>query len=283
MVKKHLIRQQQEQQALPDESAWDRIELARHLQRPQLLFYIPRLFEDFVELHGDRLAGDDPAVVCGIARFEGETVFVVGQQKGASTDEKVKRNFGMAHPEGYRKALRIFRMAARLGHPVLSFVDTPAAYPGVKAEERGQGIAIAQNLLGLAQVDAPIFAVVLGEGGSGGALGIAVADYVAMLEYAVYTICPPERCAEILWRNVNEKKQAAEALRISAADLLSLGVIDSVIPEPEGGAHTAPEEMVAPLAAEIRAFLAKNKTGAWTLERRRAKFRDMGVWHVGES
>ncbi len=264
-------------------TAWERMEIARHLQRPQLLFYLPRLFEDFIELHGDRLSGDDPAMICGIARFEGETVFVVGQQKGVSTDEKVARNFGMAHPEGYRKALRILLMAARFGCPVLSFVDTPAAYPGIKAEERGQGMAIAGNLLAMTQVDVPIFAVVLGEGGSGGALGIAVADYIAMLEYAVYTICPPERCAEILWRNVDEKKQAAEALRITAADLLSFGVIDTVISEPDGGAHHAPEEMILPLAAEIRAFLKEHKQGAWTLERRRARFRNIGKWHGDEA
>ncbi len=162
-------------------TAWERMEIARHTRRPQMLFYVSRLFEDFIELHGDRLSGDDPAMVCGIARFEGETVFVVGQHKGISTDEKVARNFGMAHPEGYRKALRIFRLAEKLGYPVVSFVDTPAAYPGIRAEERGQGMAIAANLLEMTRTDTPIFAAVLGEGGSGGALGIAVADYVAML------------------------------------------------------------------------------------------------------
>ncbi len=264
-------------------TAWERMEIARHTRRPQMLFYVSRLFEDFIELHGDRLSGDDPAMVCGIARFEGETVFVVGQHKGISTDEKVARNFGMAHPEGYRKALRIFRLAEKLGYPVVSFVDTPAAYPGIRAEERGQGMAIAANLLEMTRTDTPIFAAVLGEGGSGGALGIAVADYVAMLEYAVYTICPPERCAEILWRDVEEKRQAAEALRITAADLLSFGVIDTVVTEPAGGAHNAPEEMVAPLAAEIRAFLAKHKCGEWTLEKRRAKFRRFGQWHENQT
>jgi acetyl-CoA carboxylase carboxyl transferase subunit alpha len=260
-------------------TAWERIELARHLQRPQMLFYVSRLFEDFIELHGDRLSGDDPAMVCGIARFEGETVFVVGQQKGVSTDDKVKRNFGMAHPEGYRKALRIFRLAARFGYPVISFIDTPAAYPGIEAEARGQGMAIANNLLEMASLNIPVFAVVLGEGGSGGALGIAVADYIVMFEYAVYMICPPERCAEILWRDIDEKKQAAEALRITAADLLSLGVIDKVLSEPEGGAHHAPEAMVETLAAEIREFLLRHEQGAWNLERRRERIRNTGQFH----
>jgi len=272
----------QEQAAGSSLSAWDRIEIARHLQRPQMLFFVSRLFEDFMELHGDRLTGDDPAMVCGIARFEGKTVFVVGQQKGISTDDKVRRNFGMAHPEGYRKALRIFRLAERLGYPVISFIDTPAAYPGIEAEARGQGIAIANNLLELASLNTPIFAVVLGEGGSGGALGIAVADYIVMFEYAVYMICPPERCAEILWRNSEEKKQAAEALRITAADLLAFGVIDKILPEPTGGAHNNPDEAVEPLAAEIRSFLEQCKTGIWNLERRRQRIRKMGQWRDGE-
>lgn len=263
-------------------TAWECIERARHLQRPQMLFYVSRLFDDFIELHGDRLSGDDPAMVCGIARFEGETVFVVGQQKGTSTDDKVRRNFGMAHPEGYRKALRMFRMAARFGFPVISFVDTPAAYPGIDAEARGQGMAIASNLLEMASLDVPVFAAVLGEGGSGGALGIAVADYIVMFEYAVYMICPPERCAEILWRDMNEKQRAAEALRITAADLLSLGVIDKVLSEPDGGAHTAPDACVDPLASEIRGFLAQAKKGTWRLEQRRARIQQMGQWHVGQ-
>ena len=269
------------QEQTPDShlSAWDRIEIARHLQRPQMLFYVSHLFEDFMELHGDRLSGDDPAMICGIARFEGETVFIVGHQKGTSTDDKVRRNFGMAHPEGYRKALRIFQMAARLGYPVISFIDTPAAYPGIEAEARGQGIAIANNLLELASLNTPIFAVVLGEGGSGGALGIAVADYIVMFEYAVYMICPPERCAEILWRNSEEKQQAAEALRIKATDLLDFGVIDKILPEPEGGAHNNPDETLEPLATEIRRFLEQCKTDTWDLERRHERIRKMGQWH----
>ena len=260
-------------------TAWERIELARHLQRPQMLFYVNRLFEDFVELHGDRLSGDDPAMVCGIARFEGETVFVVGQQKGVSTDDKVKRNFGMAHPEGYRKALRIFRLAERLGYPIISFIDTPAAYPGIEAEARGQGIAIANNLLEFASLETPVFAIVIGEGGSGGALGIAVADYIVMLEYAVYMICPPERCAEILWRNTEEKQRAAEALRITAADLLEFGVIDKILPEPNGGAHTNPDQVLTPLTGEIRKFLKRCKAEKWNIVRRHERIRRIGQWH----
>lgn len=260
-------------------TAWERIEIARHLQRPQMLFYVSRLFEDFIELHGDRLSGDDPAMICGIARFEGQTVFVIGQQKGTSTDDKVRRNFGMAHPEGYRKALRIYQLAARLGYPVISFIDTPAAYPGIEAEARGQGIAISSNLLEVASLNTPIFAAVLGEGGSGGALGIAVADYIVMLEYAVYMICPPERCAEILWRNTEEKQKAAEALRITASDLLDFGVIDKILPEPEGGAHNEPDATLEPLASEIRNFLTQCKKNAWNLEDRHKRIRNMGQWH----
>ena len=260
-------------------NAWDRIELARHGLRPRTLFFVDRIFEDFIELHGDRVSGDDTALIGGIARFEGQTVFVIGHQKGVSTDEKVQRNFGMAHPEGYRKALRLMRMAARFGYPVISFVDTPAAYPGVEAEAGGQGMAIAENLLELSRLNAPVLAIVLGEGGSGGALGIAVADFIVMFEYAVYMICPPERCAEILWRDQDQKKQAAEALRVTAADLLDLGAVDVVLPEPPGGAHTAPEAMLQPLASEIRTFLERHRRGEWTPEKRQQKFAGMGVWN----
>ncbi len=248
-----------------------------------MLYYTSRLFDDFIELHGDRVSGDDPAMVCGIAQFEGDTVFVVGQQKGVATDEKVRCNFGMAHPEGYRKALRIFRMAERFGYPVLSFVDTPAAHPGIEAEARGQGAAIAGNLLALSRLETPIFAAVLGEGGSGGALGIAVADWMVMFKHSVYMICPPERCAEILWRDVSKKELAAEALKISALDLLALGVIDKVLEEPEGGAHAAPEAAASVLAAEIRFFLEQHKRGAWTLKRRRQRIGAMGQWQQLEA
>lgn len=264
-------------------SAWELIERARHLQRPQMLYYVSQLFEDFIELQGDRASGDDPAVIGGIAQFQGQTVFVVGQHKGVSTDEKVRHNFGMAHPEGYRKALRIFKLAERLGFPILSFVDTPAAYPGIEAEARGQGMAIARNLLELSRLDTPVFAAILGEGGSGGALGIAVADYIVMFEYAVYMICPPERCAEILWHDDQQKMQAAEALRISAKDLLELEVIDKIVSEPAGGAHLEPEAAAQALAAEIHYFLEQQKKGAWSLDKRRKKFRSIGHWLEFES
>jgi len=257
---------------------WQRVQLARHPQRPRMLHYVERIFEDFVELHGDRALGDDAAMVCGIARFRGQTVFVAGQQKGVSTDEKVMRNFGMAHPSGYRKALRMFRLAERLGHPVVTFVDTPAAHPGIEAEQTGQGFAIAQNLLALSAIEAPVFSVVLSEGGSGGALGIAVADRIAMFEHAVYMICPPERCAEILWRDAEKKEEAASALRVTASDLKELGVIDAILPEPNGGAHRDPDGAANVLADALGDFLARAAEGAFPLAMRQERFRKMGVW-----
>ena len=259
--------------------AWQRVELARHALRPRMMYFVERLFEDFIELHGDRCSGDDPAIMGGIGRFSGETVVIIGQQKGVGTEEKVQRNFGMAHPEGYRKALRLMKMAAHFGYPVLIFVDTPAAYPGIEAEERGQGSAIASNLLEMFNLETALFAVVLSEGGSGGALGIAVADYIVMFEHAVYMICPPERCAEILWRDQDKKYLAAGALKATAADLLAMGLIDKVLPEPKGGGHQAPEAMLPPLAEEIRYFLREQKTGRWSPGQRQNKFRKMGAWN----
>lgn len=264
-------------------NSWERIELARHASRPRMLFFVERLFEDFLELHGDRVSGEDPAIIGGIGRFEGQTVFVVGHQKGVSTDEKVQRNFGMAHPEGYRKALRLMRMAEHFGYPVISFIDTPAAYPGVEAEERGQGSAIARNLLEMSRLKTSLFAAILGEGGSGGALGLAVADYIVMFEHAVYMICPPERCAEILWRDQGKKQLAAEALRVTARDLLEFGVIDKVLTEPEGGAHLMPDAMVAPLGSEIRLFLEKHKKKHWTCQQRQKRLRNVGIFDSAAS
>jgi len=257
---------------------WQRVQLARHPQRPRMLDFVGRVFEDFVELHGDRTLGDDAAMVCGLARFRGQTVFVAGQQKGVTTDEKVMRNFGMAHPSGYRKALRMFRLAERLGHPIVTFVDTPAAHPGIEAEQTGQGFAIAQNLLALSGIQAPIFSVVLSEGGSGGALGIAVADHIAMFEHAVYMICPPERCAEILWRDVEKKELAAAALRVTADDLKSLGVVDEILPEPGGGAHRDPDGAAAVLSDALATFLVQSASGAFSTEKRQERFQRMGVW-----
>jgi len=262
---------------------WQRVQLARHPLRPRMLGYAARLFDDFIELHGDRTLGDDAAMVCGFARFRGQTVAVIGQEKGITTDEKVRRNFGMAHPAGYRKALRIMKLAERYGFPVISFVDTPAAHPGIEAEQQGQGFAIAQNLLESSRLRTPIFAAILSEGGSGGALGIAMADYVAMFEYAVYMICPPERCAEILWRDVEQKELAAAALKVTADDLKELGVVDKVLKEPEGGAHRAPEAAAHVLGEAIARFLADCRKGAWSAEKRQAKFQRMGRWMEEET
>jgi acetyl-CoA carboxylase carboxyl transferase subunit alpha len=258
---------------------WQRVELARHAQRPKMLDYTARIFEDFIELHGDRCSGEDTAMVGGIARFKGQTVVLVGTQKGTSTEDKIYRKFGMSHPQGYRKALRLFETAERLRLPIVTLVDTPAAHPDPAAEEHGQGPAIAANLLYLLRVKTPVFSVILGEGGSGGALGIAVGDWIAMFEHAIYVICPPERCAEILWRDASKKELAAAALKITAHDLKSLGVIDSVLPEPQGGAHRNPEASAEVLAKEIETFLAAARAGEWTPQRRQQKFRQMGVWN----
>ena len=258
--------------------AWERIELARHGQRPRMLDYTSRILDDFMEVHGDRVLGDDAAMVGGIGRFRGETIVVIGQQKGSNTEEKVKRNWGMPHPEGYRKALRLYKLAERLGLPVVTIVDTPAAHPGIEAEEHGQGFAISQNLLELAGLNTPILSVVLSEGGSGGALAIAVADHIAMFEHAVYMICPPERCAEILWRDINKKGLAAAALKVSARELAELGVIDEVIPEPTGGAHRNPDAAAASLANAIEHFLARCRAGEFSVAKRQAKFQRMGAW-----
>ena len=216
---------------------WQRVQVARHANRPCTLDYIERLFEGFTEVHGDRRFGDDKAIVAGFARFRGTPVVVVGHQKGRDTKQKVFRNFGYARPEGYRKALRVLRMAEKFGRPVVVFVDTPAAYPGVESEERGVAEAIALNLREMALLNVPIVVTVSGEGGSGGALGIAVGDRVLIQEFAIYSVIPPEGCAAILWRDAGRKVEAAEALKITAPDLLGLGLVDEIVPEPAGGAH----------------------------------------------
>lgn len=260
-------------------SPWQRVQLARHALRPRMLDYTNRILEDLVELHGDRALGDDPAMVAGIGRFRGQTVMIVGQQKGVTTEEKVRRNFGMAHPEGYRKALRMFELAERFRLPILTFVDTPAAHPGIEAEAHGQGPAIAHNLRQMMGIKVPICSLILGEGGSGGALAVAVADWVAMMEHAIYVICPPERCAEILWRDVEKKELAASALRVTAHELKQLGVIDAIVPEPSGGAHRDPDAAAAALAEEIDRFLDGCRKNRWPVGHRRRKFRAMGVWN----
>jgi acetyl-CoA carboxylase carboxyl transferase subunit alpha len=236
-------------------SRWQKAQVARHPNRPFTLDYINTLFTDFVELHGDRNFGDDAAIVGGLARFDDKPVVVIGHQKGRDTKEKVYRNFGMPNPEGYRKALRLMEMAERFKLPIITFVDTPGAYPGIGAEERGQAEAIARNLREMAGFTTPIIVCITGEGGSGGALAIAVGDRVLMLEHSVYAVISPEGCAAILWSDGTKGAQAAEALKPAAQDILSLGVIDEVVPEPTGGAHTDHAATAAKLGEAIRRHL----------------------------
>ena len=225
-------------------SRWQKTQLSRHFNRPTSLDYIERLFTDFIELHGDRKFADDPAVIGGLANFQGEAVVVVGHQKGRTVKDKIARNFGMPNPEGYRKALRLMRLAEQFGKPLITLIDTPGAYPGQGAEERGQAGAIAENLQAMATLRTPIISAVIGEGGSGGALALGVGDRLLMLENATYSVISPEGCAAILWKSETEKERAAEALKGTAVDLYELGVIDEVIPEPLGGAHRDVEGMV---------------------------------------
>ena len=221
---------------------WQRYQLAKHQERPYTLDYIERLFTDFVELHGDRLFGDDPALVGGLANLDGNPVMVMGQQKGRTTKEKLYRNFGMMNPEGYRKAIRLMKMAVKFNRPIIVFVDTPGAYPGLGAEERGQGEAIARNLFEMTRLTVPIVIVIIGEGASGGALGIGLGDRILMMENAWYSVITPEGCAAILWRDSGRANQAAEELKLAAPDLLDLKAIDEIIPEPLGGAHRNVDE-----------------------------------------
>lgn len=227
-------------------TSWQKTQIARHPQRPNTDDYIEMIFEDFTELHGDRLFGDDKSMIAGLARLEGRSVAVIGHQKGKSVKERIVRNFGMPHPEGYRKALRIMQMAGKFNKPIITFVDTPGAYPGVGAEERGQSEAIARNLMIMSQLTVPIISVVIGEGGSGGALAISVADRILMLQYSIYSVITPEGCAAILWNDSAKTAEAAEALKMTAPDLLQLGIIEEVLPEPPGGAHRDPRK-----AAEV--------------------------------
>jgi acetyl-CoA carboxylase carboxyl transferase subunit alpha len=240
-------------------SAWEKTELARHPQRPYTLDYVERIFTDWSEIHGDRGFADDPAIVCGMARFHGEDVMVVGHQKARDTKQKVYRNFGMPNPEGYRKALRAMKIAAKFGRPIFTFVDTPGAYPGLGAEERGQAEAIAHNLREMARLPVPIVTVITGEGGSGGALAIAVADRVLMMENAIYSVISPEGCASIMWRDAAKKDLAAQALKITATDLSELGCIDGIVNEPEGGAHNDHQASAALLDAALQRHLSELK------------------------
>lgn len=235
--------------------AWEQVLIARHPNRPYTLDFIHAIFTDFAELHGDRRFADDPALIGGLARFEGRPVVLIGHQKGRDTEQRVKRNFGMPNPEGYRKALRLMRMAEKFRLPVVSLVDTPGAYPGKGAEERGQAEAIAFNLKEIPKVQTPIVVVVHGEGGSGGALAIAIGDRVLMLENAIYSVIAPESCSSILWRDWNHKQEAARALKLTARDLHGFGLVDTIVPEPAGGAHTDPPAAAARLKSALSTAL----------------------------
>jgi acetyl-CoA carboxylase carboxyl transferase subunit alpha len=256
-----------------------RVQVARHPRRPYALDYLRTVFTDFVELHGDRLFRDDPAIVGGWARLEGETVMAIGHQKGRDTKENLKRNFGMAHPDGYRKALRLMKLAEKFGAPVVTLVDTPGAYPGLGAEERGQAEAIARNLIEMASLRTPTITAVIGEGGSGGALAIGLADRVIMLENSVYAVISPEGCAAILWKDASQRERAAEALKLTAEDLLKLGVIDEIVPEPPGGAHSDPDAAGESLGEALRRQLrALRKIRVEKLlKRREEKYLSLGA------
>ncbi|MBZ5565275.1 MAG: acetyl-CoA carboxylase carboxyltransferase subunit alpha [Acidobacteriia bacterium] len=267
----------------PPQDAWDRVLLARHPQRPFTLDYISMLCTEFTELHGDRRYADDPAMVGGLARFEGQAVTVVGHQKGRDTKQKLFRNFGMPNPEGYRKALRLMQLGAKFGLPIIAWVDTPGAYPGIGAEERGQAEAIAYNLKEIPKLRVPIVVVVHGEGGSGGALGIAVGDDVLMMENAIYSVISPESCSSILWRDWDHKKEAARLLRLTAEDLFRMQIVDQVVPEPPGGAHANPHqaaEMLRPILRGRLQELQKLSTDE-LLRRRHEKIRKLAMFVTG--
>lgn len=262
---------------------WEKYLVARHPERPYTLDFIRNLFEDFVEIHGDRKFSDDHSIVGGIAFFKGEPIAVLGHEKGRNTREKIFRNFGMAQPEGYRKALRIMRLSEKFRRPIISFIDTSGAYPGIGAEERGQAEAIAFNLREMSRLRTPIIVVVTGEGGSGGALGIGVGDRILMLEFAVYSVISPEGCAAILWKNQEKKEEAAESMKVSAHDLKKFNLIDEIVPEPIGGAHRDPAEAARILDGYLSRNLQELKQIPIDdlLMQRYDKFRRMGVFEVG--
>jgi acetyl-CoA carboxylase carboxyl transferase subunit alpha len=259
---------------------WEQVKLARHPKRPYTLDYLRLMMDDFYELHGDQMFADDAAIVAGVALFEGETVVVVGHQKGRDVAENIKRNFGMAHPEGYRKALRALKFAERFGFPVISLIDTPAAYPGTEAEERNIGGSIAQNIYEMFKLRVPIIVAVIGEGGSGGALGLGVGDRVLMLQHAIYSVIPPEGCAAILFRDAKKAPEAARAMKVTAPTLQGLRIIDEVIPEPNEGAHTDHESIALTLKEAIRRHLKELSriSTEKLLEQRSKKFQAMGVF-----
>jgi len=261
-------------------TAWQRTQLARHPKRPYMRDWAKLLFDDFIELHGDRLYGDDGAIVAGLARFEGRSVVAIGHQKGRDTREKIARNFGMPHPEGYRKAQRLFEMAAKFAKPIVTFIDTPGAYPGIGAEERGQAEAIARNLKVMAGLRVPMIAVITGEGGSGGALAIAMGNRVLMLEYAVYSVISPEGCAAILWGDAAKAPEAAAVMKPTAPELMKLGVVDAIVPEPVGGAHRDWEAAAASLRVALREQLADltGRSGEALVAERYERFRKLGAF-----
>lgn len=265
-------------------SAWDHVQLARHPERPHSIDYIKRVFEGFQEIHGDRLFGDDPAIVSGYAAFRGRPVMVIGQQKGRDTKEKLHRNFGMPKPEGYRKALRVMRLAAKFNRPIFTFLDTPGAYPGVHAEERGQAEAIARNLHAMAELSVPLIVTCIGEGGSGGALALGVGNRVLMFEHAVYSVISPESCAAIVWRDAAQAEKAAEALKLTSSDLLRFGLIDAVIPEPGEGAHSDHDAAAQALGDALEEHLRSlsEMTAEQLIEDRYQKFRTMGSFFEGD-
>ncbi|WP_299238914.1 acetyl-CoA carboxylase carboxyltransferase subunit alpha [Sulfurihydrogenibium sp.] len=259
-------------------TAWDRVQLARHPKRPHTIDYINNLFTDFIELHGDRRFADDKAIIAGFANFEGKPVCVIGHEKGRDTKEKIERNFGMPHPEGYRKAIRVMKLAEKFKRPIFTFIDTPGAYPGIGAEERGQSQAIAESLMVMGSLKTPIIATVIGEGGSGGALALGVADKILMLENAIYSVISPEGCAAILFKSAESAPIAAESLKITAQDLKELGIIDCIVREPLGGAHLQPKKMYRLLRRALRKSLREitNIDLDELVELRHRKFYSMG-------
>jgi acetyl-CoA carboxylase carboxyl transferase subunit alpha len=272
------------QERAEESQIWDAVQLARHQNRPYTLDYVGHLMTDFFELHGDRAFGDDPAIVTGIGLYHGRSVVVIGHQKGRDLNERTYRNFGMARPEGYRKAIRAMALADRLRYPVLSFIDTPGAYPGVGAEQRGQAGMIARSILAMTRLSVPVVVSVIGEGGSGGALAIGVGDRVLMQEHAIYSVISPEGCAAILWKDAGQARKAAVAFRPTARACLDLGVIDAIVEEPSGGAHKDHEKAARLLDDGLKEALDEaSLTPAMSRRRsRRAKFRAMGVWGVAE-
>lgn len=267
------------QEVYTNMTGWQKVQMSRHADRPQTLDYISQICDDFIELHGDRTVKDDKAIIGGFGSINGQSVMIIGHQKGKNTKERQYRNFGMANPEGYRKALRLMKLAEKFNKPVVTLIDTMGAYPGIEAEERGQGEAIARNLLEMSVLKVPIICIVIGEGASGGALGIGIGDRVYMLEHTWYSVISPESCSSILWRSWDYKEKAAEALKLTAEDMQGNGLIDGIIKEPLGGAHNDPAAMATTLKQQITSDLSAlmNKTAETLIEERINKFSSMGV------